>query len=249
MNIKRIIKIVKQKVLETFFRKPQLINLNKPIISFTFDDVPPSAVTNGGRLLNEFGFKGTYYVASGIAENESSYLTVENLRQLKNDNHEIACHTFNHVSLRWASSNKTMQQSIKNINAIHNSLPEYPVINFSYPFGEAGILSKRVLRKQFDSMRTSDYGLNYGMTDMSHLRAVSLYSKDFNQETLLDIIKKTVENKAWTIFYTHDVADNFGPWGTSIDDFKWILEQCNNNEIDVLNIRDAIDVIKRDAKS
>lgn len=240
-----LIKKIKQTILESIYKKSQNIQLDKPIISFTFDDVPPSAVTNGAKYLNQYGFKGTYYVASGIAEGETSYLSKEHLEDLNNNDHEIACHTFNHIGLRWVSSKTANQQSSKNIAAIQQVLPHYPVTNFSYPFGEAGLFSKRILRTMFDSMRTSDAGINFGMTDMSHLRAISLYSNSFNRNSLLDVIQQTIENNAWTIFYTHDVTDEFGPWGTSITDFKWLLAQCNNHEIDVLSIRDAIKVITK----
>ena len=36
-----LIKKIKQTILESTYRKPQNIQLDRPIISFTFDDVPP----------------------------------------------------------------------------------------------------------------------------------------------------------------------------------------------------------------
>ena len=36
-----------------------------PIVSFTFDDAPPSAATNGAAILEEFGLRGTFYLSGG----------------------------------------------------------------------------------------------------------------------------------------------------------------------------------------
>jgi peptidoglycan/xylan/chitin deacetylase (PgdA/CDA1 family) len=241
--IKTFVKKTKQFVLESTYRKPCNIELKKPIFSFTFDDVPPSAVTNGGDILTQHRCHGTYYVASGITEQRTSYLSDDELVHLVDNGHEVACHTFHHKSLRWLGAEDTKLECNKNTTAINAVLPDYKVSNFSYPFGEAGIGSKKALRNIYDCMRTSDAGLNYGMTDLSHLRAISLYSKDFNKIKLLEVIQQTIKHNAWTIFYTHDVSEQFGPWGTSIEDFRWIVEQCSKKDAEILSIKEAIDKI------
>ena len=43
-------------------RLTQMPNVG-PLISFTFDDFPRSALWRGGTILRERGFVGTYYVS------------------------------------------------------------------------------------------------------------------------------------------------------------------------------------------
>ena len=86
---------------------------------------------------------------------------------------------------------------------------------------------------------TSDPGLNYGNTDMSHLRAINLYSNSFDRNELLEMIGLAIQTKAWLIFYTHDVCDQPSEWGVKTEDFKWLVEQCVKSESEILNINDA----------
>jgi peptidoglycan/xylan/chitin deacetylase (PgdA/CDA1 family) len=39
----------------------------RPIVSFTFDDIPDSALDNGARALSRNDVHGTFYVAGGIS--------------------------------------------------------------------------------------------------------------------------------------------------------------------------------------
>ncbi|MGZ6012840.1 MAG: hypothetical protein ACXWK0_13450, partial [Caulobacteraceae bacterium] len=41
-------------------------HLAEPVVSFTFDDFPRSALTEGGGVLRERGWAGTYYAAGGF---------------------------------------------------------------------------------------------------------------------------------------------------------------------------------------
>ena len=38
-------------------------HLEEPVVSFTFDDFPRSALTVGGRVLRAHGWAGTYFTA------------------------------------------------------------------------------------------------------------------------------------------------------------------------------------------
>ena len=47
-------------------RKPLKFAISRPIVSFTFDDFPRSALYVGGDILGRFGAKGTYYASFGL---------------------------------------------------------------------------------------------------------------------------------------------------------------------------------------
>ena len=48
------------------YTRPLAIAGRGPIISFTFDDFPRSALYTGGAILERFGLNGTYYAAFGL---------------------------------------------------------------------------------------------------------------------------------------------------------------------------------------
>ena len=45
------------------------------MVSFTFDDVPKSAATVGAPMLEEYGARGTFYVAGGLVDRWSGHWT------------------------------------------------------------------------------------------------------------------------------------------------------------------------------
>ena len=73
-----------------------------PIVSFTFDDAPPSAATTGAEILEEFDVRGTYYLSGGWLGRFGDIqplMTADQARGLALRRHEIGCHTFNHTDV------------------------------------------------------------------------------------------------------------------------------------------------------
>ena len=71
----------------------------QPLISFTFDDFPRSALFTAGAMLEQHGFAGTYYTSLGlmgqIAPTGEMFFR-EDLPVLLKQGHELACHTYAH---------------------------------------------------------------------------------------------------------------------------------------------------------
>ncbi|HZQ39264.1 MAG TPA: polysaccharide deacetylase family protein, partial [Rhizomicrobium sp.] len=81
--------------------------LKEPVVSFTFDDVPRSAFTEGGRILKEMGWTGSYFVAGsfcGRRVDGIDYMDRDDVVQADHEGHEIGCHTFSHLRLRQTSA-------------------------------------------------------------------------------------------------------------------------------------------------
>src|SRR5262245_43876365 len=71
----------------------------EPLISFTFDDFPRSALFTGGKLLERYGAVGTYYAALGLMGKiapTGEMFHREDLQSLLERGHELGCHTFDH---------------------------------------------------------------------------------------------------------------------------------------------------------
>jgi peptidoglycan/xylan/chitin deacetylase (PgdA/CDA1 family) len=242
LNPKLLLKKVKHFALESTFSKQVTIKLDKPMASFTFDDVPMSAVKNGGAILEKYGFKGTYYISMGINPKKAFRGTSsmsDILQLIAERGHEIGCHTYTHQNLGWSSYAKTIANCEQNINAINDFFPGYSVASFSYPFGSVGFESKRALQTIYSTMRSTVYGINKDGTDFSYLRAINLYSKNFNHNKIQAYLDQAKTSRAWIIFYTHGVTDNFGPVGTSPEDLEWTVEECVKNDFEVVTVNQA----------
>jgi len=62
-----------------------------PVVSFTFDDFPRSALYQGGTILREHGFAGTYYTSFGLMGKTiatGEIFTVEDLEEIVRQKHD-----------------------------------------------------------------------------------------------------------------------------------------------------------------
>src|SRR5882672_8352253 len=100
---------------------------NFPVISFTFDDFPRSALSLGGAILEEHGLAATYYASLGLMDADDPdvgrIFSAEDLRAAHGRGHELGCHTFDH----WHAS-KTQPEAfeasiLRNREALSRILP------------------------------------------------------------------------------------------------------------------------------
>ena len=81
-------------------RRPARMQLDRPLITFAFHDPPKSATDAGAAILEERGLRGTYYVAAGLAGQDSPfglYADGGDTRRLVAAGHVVAWHTYSHV--------------------------------------------------------------------------------------------------------------------------------------------------------
>ena len=141
-TLRQLLKTLKLLIFENIYTRKVNIKNNRAIFSFTFDDVPISAATNGARILEEFNITGTYYVALGMEHVDDNDNTSN--RQLINDTdikslhkagHDIGCHTYSHLNLRSNKTKFVVSDCKKNTKKLQEILHTSSIDHFSYPFG------------------------------------------------------------------------------------------------------------------
>src|SRR5580704_14439683 len=101
--------------------RPAGIDWPGGVVSFTFDDFPRSAWLNGGPVLEQYGARGTYYTAMGLAGTDSDLgpmFEIDDLRGARAGGHEIACHTFSHRDCRRATPAEIAAEIDRNAAAL-----------------------------------------------------------------------------------------------------------------------------------
>jgi peptidoglycan/xylan/chitin deacetylase (PgdA/CDA1 family) len=59
---------VSSRLARHFYAAPLQLPGTNPMVSFTFDDVPKSAVTVGAPMLEEYDARGAFQVAGGLVD-------------------------------------------------------------------------------------------------------------------------------------------------------------------------------------
>jgi peptidoglycan/xylan/chitin deacetylase (PgdA/CDA1 family) len=209
-----------------------------PIVSFTFDDFPRSALSVGGTLLTAHNMKGTYYGSIGFMGQTTELgpmFTQADLDELLEAGHEFACHTVGHTSCLAVNTARFVDSCRENRRQAATLLKGYQLHNMSYPYGHITLMTKRALRSAYDSCRSTEPGINIDPVDLSFLRANPIYS--WNElATLKRLIDANCRANGWLIFYTHDVAESPSPYGCPPQLFEEVLRHTAESGAEVLPI-------------
>lgn len=105
---------------------------SKPVM-ITFDDTDLEQFTIGATEMNKYGFKGVYFIMT-ISLNRPRYMSRDQLKQLSDEGHLIAGHTWDHhmvTKYKGADWDTQLVKPKVQLEAITGKKVDY----FAYPFG------------------------------------------------------------------------------------------------------------------
>ena len=126
-----------------------------PMVSFTFDDLPKSAVTTGAGMLEAHGARGTFYVSGSLVGADAPDWVAgdaDDVVSLHRRGHEIGCHTFSHQRACDLDEAAMMQEIMRNRAYLRALDPSIRVDSFAYPFGYGSYARKYQLRKRIPDL-------------------------------------------------------------------------------------------------
>jgi len=214
-----------------------------PMVSFTFDDLPKSAVTTGADLLEAHGARGTFYVSGGLVDIGTEDWTVgdgNDVLSLRRRGHEIGCHTFSHLRVCDLDEASLANQIARNREYFHALDASLEIDTFAYPFGYGSFARKAQLRNQFQTCRSIVQGVNAGSVDLQFLRAMPLIDDEIDRDGIERAFDDAETNNGWLIFYGHDVTDRPSPYGCSPALLTHALEAAVRRKIPALTMAEAM---------
>ena len=240
-----------------------------PRVSFTFDDGLASALTQAAPALAAYGFTGTEYVTSGCigssgtcrADDQATYMTWEQVNQLKNMGWEIGAHTVSHPLL--ATSDPEDQPAVltpaeviaeltDSRNAIASNVGVTPTA-FASPYGDWTPTVLAEIAKVYSSHR--------GFADSIDQNADGVIEHGngfpYNDYLLYDLpvqngvsvaqvqsyIDQSIANNQWLILTFHDIkpaGTALGDYGYSRTDLEAIAAYIKSKNIPVVNVTNGL---------
>lgn len=214
-----------------------------PMVSFTFDDLPKSAVTTGADLLEAHGARGTFYVSGGLVGGKTPDWAAgdaADMLSLHRRGHEIGCHTFSHQRVCDLDELSLADEIARNRAYFHAIDASIEIETFAYPFGYGSFGRKRMLKETFQSCRSIVQGVNSGSVDMQFLRAMPLIDREMDRDGIERAFDAAQENNGWLIFYGHDVTARPSPYGCSPALVNHALEAAARRKIPALTMAEAL---------
>jgi peptidoglycan/xylan/chitin deacetylase (PgdA/CDA1 family) len=222
----------------------------KPLISFTFDDFPRSALEVGGRILSGYGVRGTYYVSLGLLDREEVVGRIcsrADLARAVADGHELGCHTFGHCDA-WETDPDVFEDAIQqNKRALETILPAVRFETMSYPISTTPRpKTKRQTGREFLCCRAGGQRSNVGTVDLNYVYAYFLERSMGQLDVIHALIERNSRDRGWLIFATHDVADPPTQFGCTPAFFEDVVRRAVASGAAVLPVRRALAAVLGD---
>lgn len=215
----------------------------RPIASITFDDFPKSAWTRGGPILAQYKVRGTYYTTGsfcGRTVDGTVFYDADDLRALAAAGHEIGCHSFAHQPTPDLSAQELAQDAARNSEFLKPFLNGRAPDSYAFPYGLASPRTKKFFAQRFTNVRGVHPGLNSGRADLALLDVVSIERRCWDRDRIMRAITRAQHDRAWIIFYTHDISDAPSAYGSTPAMLSELLDRLTEARIEILPMREAV---------
>lgn len=235
---------VSNRLIWRFGSRPLNVATTVPIVSFTFDDVPDTALFEGASILEKHGGRGTFYIAGGLAgsvESDRALISPEGCRELALRGHEIGCHTFAHKAVRALPGRSLARDLDRNAAFLREAAGIGQPQNFAFPYNAAWPLARRELRRRFRTCRAGGEAINRGAVDPVMLKGVAIRQPEEDARRLTAVIDDVAANPGWLVFYGHDVAERPTPWGCTPQTLELLVRHAAERGCALLPVAGALD--------
>ncbi|MCG9916903.1 MAG: polysaccharide deacetylase family protein [Phenylobacterium sp.] len=231
---------LRRRLVRLAHRRPLATGPVTPMVSFTFDDAPLTAVETGARLLEDQGVRGVFYVSAGLAGAEGPmgrFATASDYARLAKAGHEIACHTYSHLDCGQAPGQDADQDAARNREALAD-WSAGPVSNFAYPYGDVAAGPKSALAPRYDVLRALHHGVIETGTDLNQAPAVGIEGED-GEAIAQHWMARAKARSAWLILYTHDVRPDPSPWGCTPEALARLIASAQAQGLEIVTVAQA----------
>jgi peptidoglycan/xylan/chitin deacetylase (PgdA/CDA1 family) len=219
---------------------------SQPLVSFTFDDFPRTALLQGGAILRAHGLSGTFFASFGLMEHvepTGEIFSFDDLGELVRQKHELGCHTFDHCHA-WDTTAPDFEASIlRNRLATAKYLPGIELKSCSYPISCPSPGIKRRAAKYFECCRGGGQKFNAGIADINHLHAFFIERSRDDLAAIEQLIESNANQKGWLIFATHDVSDSPTRFGCTPATFERVVACAVQSGARVLPMFEALQLL------
>ncbi len=222
--------------------RPAPVRPQRGVFSLSFDDIPVTAWTEAGPILEEHGVTATYYVAGGLSGGQNLGLpqfTTDHLQALFGAGHEVGCHSFGHTSALAVSPEAYAADLDRNAAWVAERLAGHVMTTFAWPYGDVCVGAKAVVADRFALARGVRDGVNAGSADRANLQAIGLESRRLPGYDLEALMAATAARKGWLIAYGHDVMDGPTPYGCTPDDLDRVIRLAKAAGLDIMPVGEA----------
>lgn len=214
--------------------------------SFTFDDCLQSQYDYAFPILEQYGFKSTFFVITGPLDDPYGpywrYGTWPEFIEMSNAGHEIGSHTVTHPHLQDLDVGDSLTEGTliyelyHSKKSIEQKIPDHKVIDLAYPYSEYDSDVIDYTSNYYEAARAiSDGPVDSALSGRAFYKIGSLviiFSQPRNTpaddldelQEFFDYIDTTIAQGDWGLLQAHDVIP-FDSIATAVGAFQPISEE------------------------
>jgi len=209
------------------------------VVCITFDDNYPSVIDNALPIMNQYNFRATSFVNSGLITNPF-YNSWQNLALLKNQyGWEIGGHSLNHDNLALLSPEaveRVIKADYDSLNA-HGFNP----VSFATPFGICPYEYYPIIRKYYRNLRTIFDNPLRNPIDRFSVGCFNVTIDNSPQDVQNRINQAKLDNENLVVLLFHNIThgltnnSNYEP-----DNFAEVMARLHRLNVKVLPLNEAL---------
>ena len=238
---------IARRVTPFLSRRMLEFSLDRPLISFTFDDCPETALSEGVSRLEDAGWRSTIYVSCGlygVTNHHGKMASAEAIKAAYDNGHEIGEHSYSHIDATEQSLEGFMSDIDTNQKAF-DALGIKANGSMAYPFGQTAPRVKTALAERFEGLRGITPGVHWTRVDLNQIKSYPLYEN--TADNIAGVMESMGQQPGWLTLFTHDIRNNPSEWGCTPDNMKKVIAAAKNNGAIVLPVAEAIQYLKERA--
>jgi len=213
----------------------------RPLVSVTFDDGLESQFKDAIPVLDKYGIKATFFLASGLLDSQD-HLTPSQVVKIVKDGHSLGSHGVNHIYLNNLSNEK-LNYELKNSQELLSSKFNYPVIDFALPYGAYDEITLSGIEKYYRSNRTVEPGLN-SIVDFNIYKIKSkVMELSEPVSDITDLVNQAKQSCAWLVLVYHDIDNNGDFFSVTPENFNLQMLELKKSGIEIVTYSRALDEI------
>lgn len=212
------------------------------VVSIAFDDGWESSYENGLPILNEHGYKASFYILSNFFD-DMQYMSVAQVKSLQSQGHHIGSHTVSHphlTELEQADMQLEVTGSQKQLEAKLG-----PIKDFASPYGDYDDDVLNEIKQHYNSHRTVAIGIN----TFENFNPYQLKSPNIQVNTpeddIVALLKQAKENNGWLILTYHEINDSGREYSVTKEQFAKQMKLVEESGMKVALLPNVLEEIRR----
>jgi len=220
-------------------------------IVLTFDDAVKSQITFVAPLLEQLGFKATFYISHGWMEDKAHFMTWEDAADLNRRGFEIGNHTWTHAVFDQPEKAATLEHELQQVDDALAKVGVPKPVTFAWPGDNFGPEAIAVLKKHGIKLarRGMQPEIPYGEVAVGPALDVTKNHPllipttgdaypDWTFEHFKKVVAQAKDSKI-VVLQFHGVPDEAHPWvNTPPEMFRQYMQYLKDNGYHPIEMRD-----------